>query len=276
VSGGVANLVHQRGHGQRPTSQHDLHGAVCAEDAPLPDLAASELVPNLGCWLPGLLVGSDGPAAEFGRPAQSADRCDGMGGRRERAARLCVVPCLAHRFVESSDGPPVASAHISGHELADTTQAHAPASASGLGASRRLRAAPGRPRAPDPVDRGVRRRGGSRIRRRRSPRRRCHRRRALRRRHALKSALARRSATASTSTRVRSPAIAAYDATIPSRSSARSPPSPGPRPIRRRCSSSAIRAHCARSSSARAAASRPGSGSSPAPCPRVSCAGRRP
>jgi hypothetical protein len=30
-----------------------------------------------------------------------------MGGRRERAARLCVLPCLAHRFGESSDGPPV-------------------------------------------------------------------------------------------------------------------------------------------------------------------------
>jgi hypothetical protein len=142
-------------------------------------------MPNLGRWLPGLLVGSDGPAAEFGRPAQSADRCNGMCGRRERAARLCVLPCLAHRFVESSDGPPVVSAHISGHELADTTQAHAPAPAPGLGAPRRLRAAPGRPRALDPVDRGVRRRGRSRLGLRRSPRRRCHRRRALRRRHAL-------------------------------------------------------------------------------------------
>jgi hypothetical protein len=67
-----------------------------------------------------------------------------MCGRRERAARLCVLPCLAHRFVESSDGPPVVSAHISGHELADTTQAHAPASAPGLappGAFAQLQAA---------------------------------------------------------------------------------------------------------------------------------------
>jgi len=37
-----------------------------------------------------------------------------MGGRRERAARLCVLPCLAHRFGESSDGPRVISAHIFG------------------------------------------------------------------------------------------------------------------------------------------------------------------
>jgi hypothetical protein len=58
-----------------------------------------------------------------------------MGGRRERGARLCVLPCLAHRFGESSDGPRFISAHVSGHELADTTQAHAPASACGLGAS---------------------------------------------------------------------------------------------------------------------------------------------
>ena len=37
-----------------------------------------------------------------------------MGGRRERAARLCVLPCLARRFGESSDGPRVISAHIFG------------------------------------------------------------------------------------------------------------------------------------------------------------------
>jgi hypothetical protein len=37
-----------------------------------------------------------------------------MGGRRERVVRLCVLPCLAHRFVASSDGPLGVSAHIPG------------------------------------------------------------------------------------------------------------------------------------------------------------------
>lgn len=37
-----------------------------------------------------------------------------MGGRREGAPRLCVLPCLVHRFGDGNDGPPVASAHIFG------------------------------------------------------------------------------------------------------------------------------------------------------------------